>query len=134
MIQPLLDTHVWIWWMLRTDDLEPMVLKRLDDLARGSRPLLSAMSLWEMAMLVERGRVVLKGDLRRWLRVAAGPETVEVVPITPDIAAASASLPSSFHRDPADRLLVATAKVRGCPVLTHDERILASGLVRAWIR
>lgn len=132
MNRPLLDTHIWLWWMFRSGDLAPTVLERLDRMAAGDRPLLSAISLWETAMLVERGRVTLDRDLGSWLRAAAAPECVDLVPITPDVAAESALLPATLHRDPADRLLIATARVMSCPVLTRDERILKSGLVKLW--
>ena len=71
-------------------------------------------------MLAERGRLVLSVPLLEWFEAAAHPRSVEVVPVTPAIAAEVAALPATFHRDPADRLIVATCRVLGAPLLTHD--------------
>jgi PIN domain nuclease of toxin-antitoxin system len=130
--RPLLDTHVWIWWMIRSADLDAKSLERLDAMPPEGRPLLSAISLWEVATLVERGRLKLDRDLRSWLRIAASSDCVETVPIMPDIAAETAALPPELHRDPADRILIATARIVGCPIFSHDDRIRRSGLVDLW--
>jgi PIN domain nuclease of toxin-antitoxin system len=132
MIAPLLDTHAWIWWVDQDPRLAPKVLAALDALPPDSRPLVADISLWEVATLVERGRLSLDVPLQEWLAAAAHPHSVRVVPISSQIAGEVAALPESFHRDPADRLIVATSRVLGVPVLTHDVRIAKSGLVRRW--
>ncbi len=132
MKRPLLDTHIWIWWMIRSEELPTESASRLDAMPTDRRPLVSAISLWEVATLVERGRLKLDRDLRAWLRIAAAAECVELVPITPDIAAETAALPPDLHRDPADRILIATSRILGCPVFTRDDRIRQSGLVDLW--
>lgn len=86
--------------------------------------------LWEIATLVSLGRLQFRQPLEEWLRLAAAPPLVRVVPISAVIAAEVAALPDSFHRDPGDRLIVATARVLDRPLLTLDRRILASGLVK----
>ena len=83
-------------------------------------------------MLVSLGRLELKTTLDAWLAIAADPITVRVIPITPHIAAEVARLPDAFQRDPADRLIVATSRVHGLPLLTKDTAIAKSGLVRLW--
>lgn len=128
----LLDTHAWIWWMDRDPRLGRAALDSLDASLAWDRPLLSDISLWEVATLVERGRLSFSIGLRDWLDAAAHPRTVRVVPITSDVAAAVAALPSTFHRDPADRVIVATARVLGVPLLTFDKLILQSRLVKRW--
>jgi PIN domain nuclease of toxin-antitoxin system len=80
---PLLDTHVWVWWMLGDARLPFRERKVLDDLPSGQRPGLCEISLWEAAMLVQLGRLRLDDGLEDWLRIAASPATVEVIPITP---------------------------------------------------
>ncbi|MCA1562226.1 MAG: type II toxin-antitoxin system VapC family toxin [Acidobacteria bacterium] len=132
MIAPLLDTHAWIWWVDQDPRLGPRILNALDGLPVDRRPLVADISLWEVAMLWERHRLTLDVPLRDWLDAAAHPRSVQVVPVSPLIAAEVAALPSSFHRDPADRLIVSTSRALGVPVLTHDALIAKSGLVRRW--
>ena len=132
MNAPLLDTHAWIWWVDQDPRLGARVLAALDALPADRRPLVADVSLWEVAMLVERGRLALDVPLREWLDAAAHPRSVRVVPVSPQIAAEVASLPESFPRDPADRLVVSTSRALGVPLLTHDIRIAKSGLVRRW--
>lgn len=132
MTIPLLDTHAWVWWVEGDRRLPRRVRDALDQFPRDSRPYLSAISLWEIAMLVERGRVAFRVSLAEWLGAAAHPRSVQIVPIAVEIAAETAALPDSFHRDPADRLIVASCRVRGVPLLTRDARILRSRLVTRW--
>ena len=104
---------------------DPRLSKReraaLDDLPSGSRP-----------SLVQQGRLRLDDDLEAWLRIAASPATVEVHPIAPAVVAEMTRLPSTFHQDPADRLIVATARALGLPLATHDARIRRSRLTVLW--
>ena len=129
---PVLDTHAWIWWVNHEARLPAAVIEHLDDLPPGQRPRVCDISLWEVAMLVERGRLVLTVSLSDWLEAAAHPRSVEVVPVTPAIAAEVAALPTTFHRDPADRLIVATCRVLKAPLLTYDRLITRSRLVSRW--
>ena len=130
---PLLDTHAWIWWVDQDPRLGAKAIAALDALPRTERPYLADISLWEVAMLVERGRLALDLPLEEWLEAAAHPRSVRIVPVDPRIAAEVAALPGGFHRDPADRLIVATSRVLQLPVLTHDKLIAASRLVRRWV-
>jgi PIN domain nuclease of toxin-antitoxin system len=108
-------------------------LDALDGLPAEIRPAISAISLWEVATLVERGRVRFRVPFGEWLQAAAHPRTVLVLPITPVIAEEIASLPSNFHRDPADRVIVATSRAHNIPLLTLDRMILSSRLVSRWL-
>lgn len=132
MTAPLLDTHAWVSWVLGAPGLGRSDREALEALPNDRRPYLSAISLWEVAMLVELGRLSLKIPLIDWLAGAAHPRTVQLVPITPAIATGTASLPSTFHRDPADRLIVATCLELDLPILTHDRLILRSRLLSRW--
>jgi PIN domain nuclease of toxin-antitoxin system len=85
-----------------------------------------------VALLVHRGRLALTMPLETWLGVAAATATVQVVPITPAAVAEMNRLPDGFHQDPADRLIVATARTLQLPLATHDGRMLDSGLVTRW--
>ena len=85
---------------------------------------LSAISCWEVAKLVEKGRLALDRPVLDWLRLALGYPGVELLPLSAEIAAASVDLPGEFHRDPADQIIVATARIYGCRLLTSDRKIL----------
>lgn len=129
---PLLDTHVWLWWLLGDPRLSPEEVRVLDELPDTLRPALSVISLWEVAMLVELGRVQLDLSLEKFLRGACSPETVRLVPIDTQVVVEMNTLPSSFHRDPADRLIVSTARAEGLLLATHDRKILETDLVPVW--
>lgn len=124
----LLDTHVLIWWLQDPALLSP-AQKRVTDEAGKESPLrVSDISLWEIATLHSLGRIRLAIPVREWLEKAVAPPLVRRHGISPAIAAEVARLPDSFHRDPADRILVATARILGATLLTHDRRIQESGL------
>jgi PIN domain nuclease of toxin-antitoxin system len=129
---PLLDTHAWIWWVDRDRRLGRSTIDALDRLPADSRPLLSDISLWEVATLVERGRLSFSMSLGEWLEAAAHPRTVQIVPISSAIAAELAALPPSFHRDPADRVIVASCRTLGAALVTRDRLIMRSRLVPRW--
>ena len=129
---PLLDTHAWIWWLSGDAKLGREHLASLGRLPRDLRPAISAISLWEAATLQSLGRLELKTTFDAWLAIAADPICVRVIPITLQIAAEVPRLPDSLHRDPADRFIVATARVHGLRGLLKDAAISKSGLVRLW--
>src|SRR5262249_9465741 len=129
----LRDTHAWLWWLDGTGTLTARERRTLDSLADGSeRPYLCAISLWEMALLVELERVELRERFETWIELAAAPATVALLDVTPALARGLLASPRSFHRDPADRLIVATARALDLPLLTRDDAIRRSGLVRLW--
>ncbi len=125
----LLDTHILIWWLNDVSQLSPEQREVIES-ASADRPLLvSDISLWEIATLCDLGRIRLTVPLREWLDKAVAPPLVRRQGISPAIATELAALPDSFHRDPADRILVATARVFGATLLTHDRRIVDADLV-----
>ena len=115
--------------MLDPPRLSPAQRKALAKISAQNPVLLSDISLWEIALLHELGRITLNLPLLEWLKKAASPPDVQIMPITPEIAAETASLPDSFHRDPADRIIVATARILGESLMTSDAGIIRSGLV-----
>jgi PIN domain nuclease of toxin-antitoxin system len=129
---PVLDTHAWIWWVDHDPRLGRAALDALDALPADARPYVCDISLWEAAMLVERGRLSFNVPLAEWLDAAAHPRSVRLLPITPAIASDVASLPATFHRDPADCIIVATCRVLQAPLLTKDRLITRSRLVKRW--
>lgn len=125
----LADTHVLISWLSARERLSAPQRRALSR-THADRPLLvSDISLWEVATLHELGRIRLTIPLREWLDRAVAPPLVELCGITPLVAATVASLPPTFHRDPADRIIVSTALVMGASVITSDEKIIEAGIV-----
>ena len=127
---PVLDTHVWVWWMNGDGRLDTDITSMLDAMSFPERPFLSDVSLWEVAMLADKGRLELNQPLGDWLRFASHERVVRVVPVSAAIAAEMST--ARVLRDPADRLIVATSRVLGAPLLTHDRTILRSRLVERW--
>ena len=126
----LIDTHVWIWWLTRLPQLSPRIISALDNMPE--RPFLSVASLWELSLLVEAGRVELFPNPAIWLEQAIHPNTVRIAQITRAIALELFEFPKRFRRDPADRLIIATARALSVPLLTFDRGIRNSGLVKIW--
>ena len=124
----LLDTHVLLWWLTGGARLSPAQREVVASASAESPLLVSDISLWEIATLHSLGRIRLSVPLRDWLERAVAPPLVRRHGISPAIAAELAALPDSFHRDPADRILVATARVLGATLLTQDRRILDAAL------
>lgn len=83
-------------------------------------------------MLVQLGRLRLDDGFDAWLHIAASPATVDVIPISPLVVVEMNRLPATFHQDPADRLIVATARALGLPLATHDARIRRSRQAPLW--
>ncbi len=128
-MKALLDTHILLWWLGEDTRLAPEQRHILEK-ADAENPLwVSDITLWEIATLFSLGRIRLHLPLREWLEQATAPPLIRQIPITPAIASEVAALPDSFHRDPADRILVATARVFGATLVTRDRRIIEAGLV-----
>jgi PIN domain nuclease of toxin-antitoxin system len=120
----LLDTHIWIWWVSADPQLSP---RHLEALRRNQETGLgvSVFSVWEVAKKVGIGKLVLSRPIDEWIEAALASPGVELVPLTPSIVIESTRLPGSFHRDPADQLIVASSRVLGVPLVTADARMLA---------
>lgn len=128
----LLDTHVWVWWLTGAAALPVAERGALDDLAADGGLRLSAISLWEAQMLQARGRLRLPLPFAEWLRRATEPQVVTILPLDLGVVLALDTLPASFHGDPADRLIAATARAHALPMATHDRRIRRSRVVPVW--
>jgi len=119
----VLDTHIWIWWVhgderLTRTQAEVIEANETDVIG------VSAISCWEIAKLVEYGRLELPCSLEEWFEDALSYPGIHLLELTPEIAIESTQLPGEFHRDPADQMIVATARVYGCPLVTSDGRLL----------
>ena len=125
----LLDTHVLIWWLNDGEALSQEQKAVLESASPATPIRVSDISLWEVATLHSLGRIRLTIPLRDWLEKAVAPPLVRRIGISPAIAAELATLPDSFHRDPADRIIVATARTLGATLLTKDRRIIDAALI-----
>jgi PIN domain nuclease of toxin-antitoxin system len=126
----LIDTHAWVWWIAGSPRLAEKYRRALLHLQEP--PLLSVISLWEVSLLAQAGRIDLQPTPREWMTRATRAELVRLVQIDGAIAVQLLDLPRSLPRDPADRIITATARILQVPVLTADRRLLASGAIRPW--
>lgn len=129
----MLDTHVLVWWL--TSNLDKLSAGARSALLLSDQPsraesadssiIVSSISAWEIANLVERGRLALAMDTIAWLATAESIPRIQFVPVANEIAVESVQLPGGFHKDPADRIIVATARMYGIPLVTADRLIQA---------
>jgi PIN domain nuclease of toxin-antitoxin system len=121
----LLDTHVWFRYQTTPQMLSPRALRSIDDAAQRSDVFVSVISVWELAMLERDGRLVLQNGVRAWVSDALNRPGICLVDYSSDIAIESVHLPEPMHKDPSDRILVATARVQRMALVTADKAILA---------
>ncbi len=119
----LLDTHAWIWWHVEPSALPAKVRALIETTANYEELVLSAISPWEVAKLVEKGRIDLYADPEEWLEQAMQMPKLRLAPLTPRVAYRSTALPDGFRSDPADQIIVATAREEGAVIITKDERM-----------
>ncbi len=125
----LLDTHVLLYWLWQDPRLSENQRDQIEAAGPESPLWISEITLWEIATLHSLGRIELHVPLRDFLERATAPPLVERIGISPAIVAEVAALPDSFHRDPGDRIIVASARILGATLLTQDERIRSAKLV-----
>ena len=119
----VLDTHVWVWWVHGDERLTETQAEMIETNETNIIGV-SAISCWEIAKLVEYGRLELPCSLREWFEQALSYPGIRLLELTPEVAIESIQLPGEFHRDPADQIIVATARVHGCPLVTSDSKLL----------
>jgi PIN domain nuclease of toxin-antitoxin system len=120
----LLDTHIWVWWIDGSPQLTSAQQQHIHA-HQASGLGVSVISCWEVCKLVELNRLVLRQPVAEWINLALSLPGVRLLYLTPRIAVESTQLPGTFHRDPADQIIVATARIRACSLLTADAKILA---------
>ena len=128
----LLDTHVWVWWLTPASPLSRAERSALDFAAERYPLSLSAISLWEAQVLHAKRRLELPLPFAEWLALATDERMLSVLALDRDVVIALDALPASFHGDPADRLIVATARAHSLPLATHDAAIRRARLVKLW--
>ena len=120
----VLDTHTLLWWLSDPNHLSAAAnraIKRTLDAKENL--LISCISIWEIAMLIKKNRLTLNMDLESWLKELAYIDAVTFIPIDNEISIKSTLLPGEFHKDPADRMIVATARKFAIPLITKDEKV-----------
>lgn len=119
----LLDTHTWVWWHMSPRNLSQKVKRLVANVDAYEEMLLSAISPWEFSKLLEKKRLGISCDPEDWIRSALEMPKLRLVPLSPALVYRSTILPQPFHRDPADQIIVATAREENATILTKDERI-----------
>ena len=119
----ILDTHIWVWWV---HDYDKLTSTQIEVIERNENNIIgvSAISCWEIAKLTELKRLLLPCTISEWFDQALSYPGIGIIELTPEIAIESTQLPSKFHRDPADQIIVATARIYNCPLITSDNKIL----------
>jgi PIN domain nuclease of toxin-antitoxin system len=120
----VLDTHIWVWWVHRDPNLTSRQIEWLQQ--HEAQDLgVSAITCWEVAKLVEYGRLKLPLSVGDWMEQAFAYPGMRLLPLSPEVAVEATRLPGLFHRDPADQIIVATARIYRCPLLTSDKKLLS---------
>ena len=127
----LLDTHAFLWLATEPEALSRPAASAIRRARSGGGIAIATISLWELAQKAAKGRLRQQGPLEIWLRALVAGTEVALRDVTPEIATVAAYLPFQFPADPMDRLIAATARVEGMPLVTADQRIQDSGVVRA---
>ena len=119
----LLDTHVWWWSLAEPENLSEKVEASIKQTKMDER-FISSISIWEFAMMAAKKRIELKISPAKWLSRAINESGIIVIELSPDIATDACNLPGVFHKDPADRIIVASARVHNLTLLTKGLKIL----------
>jgi len=120
----LLDTHTWIWWNMNPKKLSKKVKMLIHDTKGYDELLLSAISPWEFSKLLEKKRLGISCNPEDWIKAALDMPKLRVIPLYPILAYRSTVLPQPFHDDPADQIIVASAREENATILTKDQKIL----------
>ena len=126
----VLDTHALVWWVNGDVALSKKAKAAIAQELTGGQIIVSAISAWEIAMLVRQEKLVLSMDVDSWLATVAAIEAVRFLPLDVEVMVKSVDLPGEFHKDPADRMIVATARKLAVPLVTKDDKIRAYAHVK----
>ena len=117
----LLDTHIWLWSLLEPQKLKKRIIRELED--PDNELWLSPISTWELVMLSEKGRIEIDGDVSEWVQTVLRSSPIREAPVTHEVAMETYRVRLA-HRDPADRFIVATARVFKLTLVTSDARLV----------
>ena len=118
-----LDTHALVWWAAGDEQLSRAAREAIDAELHAGEILVSAISAWEIAMLAKTGRLALTMNVQAWLDTVAEVPAIRFVPVDVRTSVHSVDLPGEFHKDPADRLIVAMARHHSVPLVSADMKI-----------
>ncbi len=119
----LMDTHVWVWWNMAPKNLSRTAYALIEDADSYDEMLLSSISPWEFCRLLEKERIAISCNPAEWLSQALELPKLRLVPLTPRLAYSSTVLPRPFHDDPADQIIVATAREENATIISKDKLI-----------
>jgi PIN domain nuclease of toxin-antitoxin system len=119
----VLDTHILVWWVHDPQMLSSRAVEIIEKERHDNSLLVSSISVWEIYMLVSKQRLKLHMDTDSWIERIESLSFIQFIPVDNTIAGKSVLLPEPFHSDPADRIIVATARHKGVALVTADERI-----------
>jgi len=120
----VLDTHAWIWFVSNPEKLSRAAKKAIEASLEKREIFVSSISAWEVALLVDKGRLKLTMEVVEWTEKSEKLPFLTFVPVDNAIVVKSVGLPGPLHQDPADRIIIATAISIGAMVVTKDEKIL----------
>ena len=120
----VLDTHVWLWWLHDPGRLSPAADAVIQREQESGSIVISAISVWEVAVKVQSGKLAIPLEIHRWYELAKSYPSTVVEPLSPGDAIASTQLPGNLHKDPADRIIISLARRLAVPLLTCDRKIL----------
>lgn len=127
----LLDTHVLVWMVSDSSRLSRNAARELRKAEQNGELAIASITLWELALLYHQGRLRTSGSIESAIREMLEKSRVSVIEVTPEIAALTTTFPEQYPKDPGDRLIGATARAYGMTLVTQDERIRSSPLIRS---
>lgn len=119
----IIDTHILLWWINDQNKLSEKAIKIINQQIDRDVILVSSISIWEICLLIKKDRISLNLDLDRWIEKIENLPFLRFIPVDNQIAQKSVNLPGTFHSDPADRIIVATAREKGTALITSDKKI-----------
>ncbi len=119
----MLDTHAWVWWVSGSEPLSVKARRLIDTAVKQKGVYISSISAWEVAQLADRDRLKLTMAVTDWVAKSEALPFVHFIPVDNTIAQKAVYLAEPLHRDPADRIIIATALTLGFPLITRDEKI-----------
>jgi len=120
----VLDTHAWVWFISNPELLSERAKRYVDAAVEEKAVMISSISVWEVALLIAKKRLILTLELNDWIAKSEMLPFFKFIPVDNSVAIKSVNLPQPLHSDPADRIIIATAISLGAPIVTKDEKIL----------